>query len=304
VVVTAPHPGDPDSLKSADQFQFTAVDRILKPRAPALRGTGKLARGFRLCQSSLPRGGDRANGNQEEGHQEGHQEGNQEGQEVSPTCSIQGISGKRGLGQPPYFFGCFRLAGSPSGSCLFHRLFEGFSTLVYKFLYTSAVSLPHLLLGLLSRAPATGWDLKARLEAEPALGWHAELAQIYPGLRRLQRAGFVAARRRPSARGPARREYRITLAGMKELRTWLDEPPSLPRPKDTSLARLAFLERRPPDERRLFLLAWRDLVAEALRRAASGTTAARRRRRALLETELAWADAEAAMILSRRVRTA
>ena len=166
------------------------------------------------------------------------------------------------------------------------------------------MSLHHLLLALLSRAPATGWDLKARLEAEPALGWHAELAQIYPGLRRLLRAGFVVARRRRSARGPARREYRITAAGMRELRTWLAEPPTLPRAKDPALARLAFLERRPPEERRAFLIAWRDLVAEAHRQAGPGTSAALRRFRALLETEMAWADAEAAMILSRRTSTA
>ncbi len=164
------------------------------------------------------------------------------------------------------------------------------------------MSLPHVLLGLLSRAPATGWDVKAKLEAEPAFGWHAELAQIYPALRRLRRGGFVMAKRCPSAKGPARREYRITAAGMRELRTWLDEPPSLPRVKDPALARLALLERRPPEERRVFLLAWRDLVAEALHGTGPGTTAARRRRRALLETELVWADAEAAMILSRRVR--
>lgn len=166
------------------------------------------------------------------------------------------------------------------------------------------MSLPHLLLGLLSRSPATGWDLGRRLEADPALGWHAELAQIYPGLRRLLRAGFVAARRHRSAKGPPRREYRITAAGMRELRTWLAEPPTLPRARHSALARLAFLERRPLEERRAFLLAWRDLVAEALRRAGPGTSAARRRLTALLETELAWADAEAAMILSRRSSTA
>jgi len=101
-----------------------------------------------------------------------------------------------------------------------------------------------------------------------------------------------------------RYEYRITAAGLKELRTWLAEPPSLPREKDPALARLAFLERRPADERHAFLHAWRDLVAEALRRAGPGTSAARRRRRALLETELAWADAEAAVILSRRSTSA
>ena len=162
------------------------------------------------------------------------------------------------------------------------------------------MSLPHLLLGLLSRAPASGWDLKARLSSDPALGWDADLAQIYPALARLRRGGFVSMRRRRSPKGPPRREVRITAAGLKELRTWLAEPPSLPREKDAALARLAFLERRGPGERRVFLLALRDLVGEALRHAGPGTSAARRRRRALLETELAWADAEAAMIMSRR----
>jgi len=161
------------------------------------------------------------------------------------------------------------------------------------------VSLPHLLLGLLSRAPASGWDLKTRLSSDATLGWDADLAQIYPALARLRRGGFVTMRRRRSPKGPPRREYRITAVGLRELRTWLAEPPSLPREKDASLARLAFLERRPPGERRAFLLAFRDLVGEALRHAGPGTSAARRRRRALLETEFAWADAEAAMIMSR-----
>ena len=58
------------------------------------------------------------------------------------------------------------------------------------------MSLPHVLLGLLSRAPASGWDLKSRMARDLALGWDAELAQIYPALRRLARAGFVTAKRR------------------------------------------------------------------------------------------------------------
>jgi PadR family transcriptional regulator AphA len=166
------------------------------------------------------------------------------------------------------------------------------------------VSLPHVLLGLLSRSPASGWDLRTRLETDPALGWNADLAQIYPVLKRLQRGSFVTGRRHRSNKGPVRCEYRITAAGLKELRTWLAEPPSLPREKDPALARLAFLERRSADERHAALRAYRDLVADALRQAGPGTSAARRRRRALLETELAWADAEAAVILSRRSTSA
>ncbi len=164
------------------------------------------------------------------------------------------------------------------------------------------MSLPHLLLGLLSRGPASGWDLHARLVKDPSFGWDAELAQIYPALKRLLRGGFVSLRRRRSTKGPARSEYRLTLAGRKELATWLAEPPSLPRAKDPALARIAFLERRAPEARVGALHAYRALVADALKGAGPGTTAARRRRRALLETELAWAVAEAAVILSRSRR--
>jgi len=157
------------------------------------------------------------------------------------------------------------------------------------------VSLPHVLLGLLSRAPGSGWDLKARLVREPSIGWDAELAQIYPALKTLLRGGFVAMKRRRSTKGPARREYRITPAGRHELLAWIAEPPRLPRPKDSALARIAFLERARPEERARHLASYRSLLADALKRAGPGSSAARRRRRALLETELAWADAEIAM---------
>jgi len=161
------------------------------------------------------------------------------------------------------------------------------------------MSLPHVLLGLLSRTPASGWDLHGRLERDPSAGWSADLAQIYPALRRLLRGGFVAMKRRRSVKGPARREYRITPAGLREFREWLAEPPGLPRAKDPTLARLAFLEKQPLAQRRVCLAAYRAFVVEALARAGPGSTAARRRRRALLETELSWVDAEAMLLASR-----
>ena len=130
-----------------------------------------------------------------------------------------------------------------------------------------------------------------------ALGWDAELPQIYPALRRLLRGGYVALKRRPSPRGPARREYRITPAGRHEFHEWLSEPLASVRPKDATLARLAFLERESAAVRAARLSEYRLLVASALRSAGPPSTAARRRRRALLETELAWADAERALVV-------
>jgi PadR family transcriptional regulator PadR len=162
------------------------------------------------------------------------------------------------------------------------------------------MSLPHVLLGLLGRGPASGWDLGARLAEDPALGWSADLAQIYPALRRLLRGGFVALRRRRSPKGPPRREYRLTAAGRREFLEWLAEPLAVPKPHAASLARLAFLERRVPEARADSLQVYRALVADELKRTGPGATAARRRRRALLHTELAWLDAEVAVLLGGR----
>lgn len=158
------------------------------------------------------------------------------------------------------------------------------------------MSLPHVLLGLLARGPASGWDLKARLSRDAALAWDADLAQIYGALRRLQRGGFASMKRRRSTKGPARREYRLTPAGRRELSRFLEEPFSPRRERDSDLTRLALLERLPLPARLPRLLEYRGLVAQALKKAGAGTTAARRRRRALLAAELEWADAEAALL--------
>jgi DNA-binding PadR family transcriptional regulator len=162
------------------------------------------------------------------------------------------------------------------------------------------MSLSHVLLGLLARGPASGWDLGTRLAGDPALGWSADLAQVYPALRRLLRGGFVALRRRRSSKGPPRREYRVTAVGRREFREWLAEPLGIPRPHAAALVRLAFFERRLPEARLASLHLYRGLLADDLEHAAPGTTAARRRRLLLLEAELAWADAEAAAILAGR----
>ncbi len=159
------------------------------------------------------------------------------------------------------------------------------------------MSLPHVLLGLLTRGPASGWDLKTRLDKDPSVGWDAELAQIYPALRRLLRGGFVSMKRRRSTKGPARCEYRLTPQGRKEFASWLAEPPEFLRAKNSSLARLAFLERGTPEKKLEWLRSYRLLVAASLRAAAPGTSAARRRHRDLLETELAWVDAEITLLV-------
>jgi DNA-binding PadR family transcriptional regulator len=111
------------------------------------------------------------------------------------------------------------------------------------------VSLPHLLLGLLSAEPRTGYDLAraVRDEIEPA--WSAGYSQIYPALATLRRHGWVLLRTLGPRRGPPRLLYRATAAGRRELQRWLGDPPPPPRRNDAILARIALLDALPPAAR-------------------------------------------------------
>jgi PadR family transcriptional regulator AphA len=128
------------------------------------------------------------------------------------------------------------------------------------------MSLPHVLLGLLTEAPRTGYDLARVLSIEIEPVWRAEYSQIYPELARLRRAGFVLLRVLGPRKGPRRNLYRITAAGRRELRRWLAEPASPPRVKDEGLARIAFFDVLPAAERREALLGQERAVAEEIRR--------------------------------------
>ena len=65
------------------------------------------------------------------------------------------------------------------------------------------MSLEHILLGLL-REPASGYDLKVVLDHGIGHFWAAELSQIYPSLKRLEKQGLLRSRRTASQRGPGR----------------------------------------------------------------------------------------------------
>ncbi|MEU6645755.1 PadR family transcriptional regulator [Saccharomonospora sp. NPDC046836] len=80
------------------------------------------------------------------------------------------------------------------------------------------MSLRHGLLGLLAGEPGSGYDLTRRFEETLGSIWPAKHPQIYSELTRLAAEGLIEA----EAEGPRRRkEYRITDAGMTELRRWL-----------------------------------------------------------------------------------
>jgi DNA-binding PadR family transcriptional regulator len=103
------------------------------------------------------------------------------------------------------------------------------------------MSLPHILLGLL-REPASGYHLKARFERDIRHFWSAELSQIYPTLKRMERRGWLASETEPSDRGPERRVYRLTDRGRDELDSWLRSGPNLGSERFAYLAKLFFMD--------------------------------------------------------------
>jgi DNA-binding PadR family transcriptional regulator len=80
------------------------------------------------------------------------------------------------------------------------------------------MSLKHALLGLLAEQPASGWDLTRRFDSVLGSVWPAGHPQIYGELRRLHADGLIEV----ESEGPRRRKaYRITEAGVAEVRRWL-----------------------------------------------------------------------------------
>jgi DNA-binding PadR family transcriptional regulator len=126
------------------------------------------------------------------------------------------------------------------------------------------MSLPHVLLGLLSEQARTGYDLERAIREDLDHVWRAEFSQIYPALARLRRAGHVHLKVLGPRGGPRRNLYRVTAAGRRELRSWLAVPLS-PQGKDPLLARVAFLDVLPSGERRAALLTLERSLGEEVR---------------------------------------
>ncbi len=135
------------------------------------------------------------------------------------------------------------------------------------------MSLPHILLGMLSEEPRTGYDLERAMREDLDSIWRAKFSQIYPALARMRRAGHVHLKVLGPRGGPRRNLYRVTAAGRRELRSWLTAP--FPRQgKDPLLARVAFLDALPPGQQRALLFVLDRSLAEEVRRLRSASAPA------------------------------
>ena len=88
------------------------------------------------------------------------------------------------------------------------------------------MSLRHILLGMLGN-PTSGYDLKREFEQGAAHYWAADLAQIYPALKKMEQLGWLTSESAPSEKGPPRKLYSRTPAGLAELCDWVRTGPTV-----------------------------------------------------------------------------
>jgi DNA-binding PadR family transcriptional regulator len=112
------------------------------------------------------------------------------------------------------------------------------------------MSLRHAALGLLSRGPASGYDLLQTFHRSLANVWPATQSQLYGELGKLAQSGLVEVVSE-GARG--RKEYALTDAGMAELRHWLSEVEPVPVRRSDMLLRVFFLNVLEPGQAEDFL---------------------------------------------------
>ena len=97
----------------------------------------------------------------------------------------------------------------------------------------------YVILGMLGWRPMSGYEIKALVDQSTRLFWAASYGQIYPELRRLSDAELIEGRSDPHG-GRQRNVYRLTAAGRRELRTWLNSGPTVFELRDEGLLKLFF----------------------------------------------------------------
>lgn len=105
----------------------------------------------------------------------------------------------------------------------------------------------YVILGMVSREPRSGYEIKAVVDNTTRFFWAASYGQIYPELRRLSEAGLVEGVDAP--RGERKRTvYAITADGEAELKDWLRQPPETIEMREEGLLKLFFSGVLPPEQ--------------------------------------------------------
>ncbi|MCA0457611.1 MAG: PadR family transcriptional regulator [Chloroflexi bacterium] len=102
------------------------------------------------------------------------------------------------------------------------------------------MSLPYLLLGLLSARPMSGYDLNKEFNDAVQHFWSTDQSQIYRSLYKLEAEGLVKAETIVQEDSPNKKVYRVTETGSAELVRWLSRPQPPTAPREAWLGQLYF----------------------------------------------------------------
>ncbi|RTZ13899.1 PadR family transcriptional regulator [Vibrio aquaticus] len=100
------------------------------------------------------------------------------------------------------------------------------------------MSLPHVILTVLSTRDATGYDITKEFSATIGYFWKASHQQVYRELNKMAQNNLVTCVLEPQEGKPDRKVYSITDSGRIALGEWFDQPTAHPTVRDEFSAKL------------------------------------------------------------------
>lgn len=122
------------------------------------------------------------------------------------------------------------------------------------------MSLPHVILTVLSTRDATGYDITKEFSATIGYFWKASHQQVYRELNKMAEQGLVTCVLEPQDGKPDRKVYSITEIGRSTLGEWFEQPTAHPTVRDEFSAKLIACSVQSAEPYRLQLL---ELVEES-----------------------------------------
>jgi DNA-binding PadR family transcriptional regulator len=96
-----------------------------------------------------------------------------------------------------------------------------------------------VILGMLAAQPRSGYEIKQLVDSSARFFWTASYGQIYPELKKLEKAGLIAGD--DTSQGARQRTtFKLTAEGKRAAREWIGRPPEVLEIRDEGLLKLFF----------------------------------------------------------------
>ncbi len=102
------------------------------------------------------------------------------------------------------------------------------------------MSLPHLILGILSQGALSGYDLNKTFQKTVQHFWTTEQSQVYRALYKLEENAWVEVETVIQTDSPNKKNYHITDDGRRALHDWLTTPLAEDTPHESWLGQIFF----------------------------------------------------------------